>query len=507
MVKRWLSIVSVLWLCLSVLPPGALAAPKQGGVLKVGFQMIKNLDPHFANYAPEMTLNENVYQHLTVVDATNKVLPDLATEWNTTDSKVWTFKIQKDAKFSTGTPVTAKDVVFSYDRVRDPKVGTPLVKHFANVEKIEATDDHTVVFTLKNPNPEFAADVSEYQCCVVPAGSDPSKQQIGSGYYMISQYFPEDRIILKRNPHFNGKDGKGVQLPYFDEMQIIFSPDAAGQMEALRGGEIDFQGGLTVELADSVRKTPSLKLETRESNMHYAIHLRADQGHIGSNPKIAQAFKLATDHEEIVNAVRPGLAFMGNDTPVGPAFGDYYLNKPPKKDIEKAKQILAEAGFPKGMDIKVTVPNNQSIVPIATVWKEQLAKIGVRAQIQVIPVDMYFGSSDDSWTKCEVGITNWGPRATPVTYFKLAYATGAAWNTAHWSDTEFDELTRQIDSELDRAKRIELYKKAQEILIERSPYIISLFEKSAAGMKKNLEGVFMPTSWSRVRFGTAYFGD
>ena len=118
---------------------------------------------------------------------------------------------------------------------------------------------------------------------------------------------------------------------------------------------------------------------------------------------------------------------------------------------------------------------------IATVWKEQMKAIGVTVDIQTVPPDVYYGEGDTSWLKVDFGITEWGARATPNTYFNAAYVTGAAYNESHWSDSEFDALTAQINSELDRTKRAELYKQAQQILIERGPVIVPFFETAAAG--------------------------
>ena len=131
--------------------------------------------------------------------------------------------------------------------------------------------------------------------------------------------------------------------------------------------------------------------------------------------------------------------------------------------------------------------------------------IGVTVDIQTIPADVYYGEGDTSWLKVDFGMTEWGARATPNTYFNAAYVTGAAYNESHWSDTEFDALTAQINSELDRAKRAELYKKAQSIMIERGPVIVPFFETAAAGVSATVDGISLAPDWSRTVFLTAYY--
>ena len=485
----------------------AQAAPTPGGVLKIGSQPVSNLDPHFATSIADITLLEQVYQHLTFIDPNNRPVPDLATKWQSSDGKTWVFTIRADAHFSNGQPVTVDDVIWSFNRLRDPKVGSPAANLFKGIVDIKSLDAARVQFTLSDTNPEFASDVGDYHACILPANSqDPAKERIGSGPFMISSYLPEDRVVLKRNPSFGQKDSSGRPLPYLDEIDMIFSPDQGGQVEALRGGQLNYVGGLSAQLADAVKADPQTKIITNTSNMHYFLHMRSDKGHPAADVRVRQALKLGTDQEAIVAAVRPGLASVGNGfSPVGPAFTDYYLNKPPKPDIAKAKKLLADAGYPNGLRITLAAQQALDVVPIATVWKEQMAKIGVDVDIQIVPSDVYYGEGEQSWLVADFGITDWGSRATPVTYFKLAYTSDAKWNEGHWSDAEFDKVAAKVDTEMDKTKRAALYRQAEQILIDRGPAIVPYFEKAVAGLSAGLEGVTLASDWARTRFTLAYF--
>lgn len=476
-----------------------------GGTLRIGAQPSNTLDPHFAASITDIMINEQVYHHLTFISPDNRPVPDLATRWDTPDGKVWTFHLKSGVRFSNGQPVTAKDVVFTFNRLRDKKVGTPTVKLYENIVKIEAVDDLTARFTLKHTNPEFPADVGDYHACIIPAGTvNPGKTRIGSGPFVISAVYPEDRIILKPNKYFSEKDAQGNAMPKLDKIEFIFSPDMGGQVEALRGGELDYVGGLTTQFANEVKKDPNTRLLTNDSNMHWALHMRSDKGHVAADPRVREALKLATDHQALIDAVRPGLAAVGNGfTPVGPAYGAYYLNKKPKMNIEKAKKLLAEAGYSHGLKITLVTQNQLDAIPIATVWKAQMAKIGVDVQIQVIPSDVYYGDGPNSWLKCDFGITDWGARATPVTYFKLAYTSDGPWNSGHWKDKEFDKLTHEVDQEMNMAKRVKLYHRLQNILIERGAVIVPYFEKSVVGVSARLRGITIPSDWARTRFWDA----
>ncbi|HLA82252.1 MAG TPA: ABC transporter substrate-binding protein [Thermoleophilia bacterium] len=478
-----------------------------GGILSVATEPATNRDPAFASGRADILINQQVYDWLVEVDQANQLIPGLATNWESPDGKTWTFTLRPDVKFSNGSPFTADDVVYTFDRLRNPDVGSPLTSILANVTAVAAVDPTHVQFTLKDANPEFPSDTADYHAAILSkAVTDPATEWIGTGPFTIASYSAEDRAVLKKNPVYWNKDDQGRQLPYLDEIDLIFSPDLAGQVESLRGGQVQFVAGLTSELVDSIKSDSNLQVITGPSSaFHYVIHMRSDSGHPAADVRVRKALHLGTDHQGLIDQVRPGLAVIGNGTPVGPAYGDYYLDQAPAYDPEQAKQLLAEAGSADGLTITLYAQQALEVPAIATVWKEQMKAIGVTVNIQTVPADVYYGEGDSSWLNVDFGITEWGARATPNTYFNAAYVTDAAYNESHWSDQEFDTLIPQINSELDRAKRVELYKKAQEIMIERGPVIVPFFETAAAGASATLSGIALAPDWSRTLFRTAYY--
>jgi peptide/nickel transport system substrate-binding protein len=419
---------------------------------------------------------------------------------------VWVFTLREGVVFHDGNPLTAADVVFSFDRLRDPEVGTPTVSLHENVKNVEALDELRVQFTLEVPNPEFPADAGDYHAAVVSKDSDAASGTfIGSGPFVLESYDPEDRAVLTRNPAYWLDASDGEPLPYLDGITFIFSPDPNGQVAALQGDELQFVPGLSAELAAQVEGDSSLRLIKNPSNMHFVIHMRSDEGRSTADLRVRRALMLGTDHQAIADAVRPGLALVGNGTPVGPAYEAYYLDRTPAQDQAKAKELLAEAGFGDGLSITLYAQTSADVPAIATVWQEQMKQIGVEVEIQSIPPDVYYGEGDASWLEVDFGITDWGTRAVPLNYFKLAYVTGALYNESHWSDPEFDELTARIESELDDAARAELYKQAQEILIERGPVIVPYVVEAAAGVSGAVDGIVLASDWPRTLLRGAHF--
>lgn len=484
------------------------AGIQTGGILSVATEPATNRDPAFASARADILINQQVYDWLVEIGGDNQLLPGLATEWSSPDGKMWTFTLRPDVTFSSSEAFTADDVVYTFDRLRDPEVGSPGVGLYANVEAAAATDATHVQFTLTDPNPEFPSDVADYHAAILSkAVADPATEWVGTGPFAIESYSAEDRAILKKNPGYWMKDAQGTQLPYLDELRFIFSPDLAGQVEALRGDQVQFVAGLTAELVDSIKADTKLKVITGPASaFHYVIHMRSDEGRPTADARVRRALRLGTDHQGLIDQVRPGLAVVGNGTPVGPAYGDYYLNQAPVYDPEQAKALLAEAGYADGLTITLNAQQALEVPAIATVWKEQLKAIGVTVDIQTVPPDVYYGEGDNSWLVVDFGITEWGARATPNAYFNAAYVSDAPWNESHWSDPEFDALTAQLNSELDRGKRAELYKQAQQIMVDRGPVIVPFFQTAAAGVGASVEGVELAPDWSRTLFRSAHFG-
>lgn len=488
--------------------PGAgEPAVRRGGVLRIGTQAVGNLDPHFATSIADIQLLSQVYEQLTWIDASRRPVPGLAAGWESPDGRTWTFTLRPGARFSDGRPVTAGDVVFSFNRLRDPRAGTPVVSLYRNIREVRALDARRVQFLLADPNPEFAGDVGDYHAAILPAGTvDPAREPIGSGPFRVEAWFPLQGAILKRNPFYDQPGADGAPLPYLEEIHLSFSPRLSEQVADLRRGELGYVGGLTTELARSLRGEEAVRTLAADANMHWVIHLRADPGRPTADNRVRQALKLATDHQGLVNAVRPGLASVGNGfTPVGPAFGMVHLVRPPFRDLARAKRLLAEAGYAEGLEIPLYVPNQLDALPIAQAWKEQMSRIGVEVEVRVVSPETYYGGGERNWLSVDFGITEWGDRITPVAYFKLAYTRDAPWNETHWSDPEFDEVARRIDRELNDGQRIRLYHQAQEILIDRGPIIVAYFAKALAGIDAGLRGVELASDWPRTRFREAWF--
>jgi peptide/nickel transport system substrate-binding protein len=400
----------------------------------------------------------------------------------------WTFTLRENVTFHNGQPFTSKDVKFTFDRLRDPEVGAVTVALYTSIEEIQTPDDHTAVFKLNQPTPDLLTNLGDYHSVILWSGTTDFNSQIGTGAFIVEEYYPEDRMIFKRNPNYWRKDAEGNQLPYLDGIEYIFLSEPSAQVEALRGGQIDYLIYLPSEYVQTVKDDPNLEVYQKPSNTHYVIRMRSDRKPF-SDVRVRQAFRAAIDRKEILAGAFEGLGVTGRDTPIGPAYADFYLDIPElKRDVEKAKSLLAEAGYGDGLTITLITQQASPVPAIATIIKEQLADAGVNVEIQLVPSDVYYGA-DNLWMEADFAISDWGARPTPQPYLDLAYTTGARWNESHWSDPEVDRLSEQAAKEIDRAKRAEIYKEIQRIFIERGPILVPFFNNSLWGATRKLKGL------------------
>jgi peptide/nickel transport system substrate-binding protein len=473
-------------------PAAPAASEKYGGTLRHAIQPVSNLDPAFLATVPDDETARQWHDFLVFIGEDNS--PDatrsIAESWSTSsDGLSWTFNLRQGVLFHDGKEMTSRDVKFTFDRLRDPQVGAATVGLYSNITSIDAPDAYTVVFNLQNTNPDFLKDIGDYHGLIMDADTTNFQTQWnGTGPFILQSYSPEDRIVFTRNPNYWLKDDEGNQLPYLDRMEFIFIPDSIAQVEALRGGQIDYLIYLPSEFASTIDQAANTTLYRQASNTAYVLRMRSDREPASDN-RVRQALKLATDREAILQGAFQGLGTAGRDTPLGPVYGDLFLDEPlPARDPARARELLTEAGYGSGLTIDIYCQDRSPVPAICTIWKEQLAEAGVTVNIQLVPTDVYYGG-DNMWLEVDFAITDWGSRPYPQPYFDLAYTCEAQWNESHWCDEELDELAAIAAQEMDPARRAEQYHQIQRIFRERGSIILVFFIDNLWGANANLRGI------------------
>lgn|GEM_PF-88359 len=459
----------------------------KAGTLRVAWDPPVQLDPAKASSDSEISILNAVYDYLIDVDQDSKLQPRLAASWTTSDDGLtYTFTLAPNVMFHDGSPFTAKDVVWTFDRLRDAKQELPTADLYGNIDSITANGDMEVAFKLKKTNPFFLYDVSDNHALVVKAdATDLGTKFNGTGPFKVGSYSPENRMDLTANDAYfmQGKPGVG-------KLELIFFKDQTASVDALRGGQVDLVLRMPTPAFQTLKDEASVETVSIPTNGFDLVRLRSDRKP-GNDPKVIQAFKLATDRSAIFETVSLSLGAEGRDSPIGPLFKDYYSDDTPipARDPEQAKQLLAEAGYPDGLKLDLHTPDSGDRPDLAVVLKEQWAEAGIIVEVKTEPESIYYG--DNGWLEVDLGITGWGSRPTPQFYLDVMLVTGAKWNESHFSDPEFDKLAATAGSTLDEKERTAAYKEIQRILIERGPIIIPYFFPQFGAISKTFEGLQM----------------
>ncbi|GAB4445214.1 MAG: ABC transporter substrate-binding protein [Chloroflexi bacterium OHK40] len=469
-------------------PAGATSAPagatSAGGRFRVATEIPVQLDPAQASADAEILILHSIYDYLVDIDAANAVIPRLATAWNVSDDGLtYTLQLAQGVTFHDGSPLTAADVVWTFNRLRDPALELPTKDVYANVRDIQADGATVVVFTLGEPNPFFLYDLSDNHALVLKAEtSDAGTRFNGSGPFKVVDYSPENRMALEANPEYFIAGKPGVS-----SLELIFFADQTAAVDALRGGQVDAVLRMPTPLFEALQQEPGIVTEQVPTNGFDLVRLRSDR-EPGSLPQVIQAFKLATDRQAIFETVTLGLGAVGRDSPIGPLYAAYYNEETPipPRDPARARELLAEAGFADGLTLDFHVPDSGDRPDLAVVLKEQWAEAGITVNVIVEPESVYYG--ENGWLEVDLGITGWGSRPYPQFYLDTMLVTGAVWNESKFSDPEFDQLAQTAGTSLDEAERVAAYKEIQRILIERGPVIIPYFFASLGAVREGFEG-------------------
>lgn len=469
-------------------PPAAPAGPQ--GALRVAMDIPVQLDPAFASSDAEIAILNAVYDYLIDVDENNRLQPRLAqTAQITPDGLSYTFELHPDARFHDGSPVTAADVIYTFDRLRDPEAGLPTSDLYSNIAAIFAPGDadpaqsKTVIFQLTQPDPFFQYNLSDNHALVVKAGTEDFKTTFnGSGPFKVVGYSPENRMELAANPDYFLEGKPGVAA-----LDFIFFSDQAASVDALRGGQVDLVLRMPTALYLTLQGQAGIQTVSVPTNGFDLVRLRADQ-EPGNDPRVIEAFKLATDRQAIFDQVALNLGAIGRDSPIGPLFADYYSDAAPipARDPAKARELLAAAGYPNGLTLDLHVPDSGDRPDLAVVLKEQWAEAGITANVIVEPESVYYG--DNGWLEVPLGITGWGSRPTPQFYFDVMLVCGAIWNESRFCDEEFDALAKTAGTTLDESERVAAYGEMQRILLERGPVIVPYFFAQLGAIRDGFDG-------------------
>ena len=478
---------------------GTLALNRAGasgsGTLRIAWLTPAQLDPRSISGMSEIAVLNALYDYLLEIDAESNLVSCLASSWERSEDGLrYTLQLVENALFHDGSPLTANDVVWTIQWQLDA-AGT-IADVLAGIESVEAAGDHIVIFELKTPDPDFLYRLTEYKIVILKAGAqDTGVVFNGSGPFIMEELIAGDRAIMKSNQDY----WRGA--PAIERLEFLFFDDQQAAISAVQGGTAD--GILRLDNYSFLNFTGDFRFNTLDipTNAHHLARIRADRPP-GDDVRVRQAFKLATDRAAVWERVQLGFGFVGKDSPIGPSFAQYFLDdvQPPARDPVAAAALLAEAGYPDGLDMSLHVPNSGAMPDLAQTLAAQWEEAGIRVAIELEEENNYWVQK---WLDVDLGITFWGDRAVPQIYLDLAYRSGATWNESHYSNERLDELIDFAGSSLDQAARTDAYKEIQRIFLDEGPIIVPYFYAQFMVMASHVSGVVMHPFPGRTNFHTA----
>ncbi len=422
----------------------AWAQGKPGGTLIAAFSADPaGFDPQRGPSGMSHVVIEQVYSTLMALDPDAKPYPELAESFEVSeDGLTYTFKLRQGVLFHNGDELTAEDVKFSFDRLRAPDSGYSYTAQVEDIASVDVVDPHTVQFKLKKRVGPFLIYMAFPGSSIVPkkvveSGHDLNAHPIGSGPFKFVSYQPRSAIKFERNEKYFE-----VGKPYFDAMEYRIIADITALTNAVMSGEVNFSNEIPPKDWAQITANPELAGVTLEGS-RYNWLLPNNAKVPLDNPKVRQAVAVALDREALVQGAFFGLAtpILGGVVPQWNwGYADIQYFKP-KGDPEKAKQLLAEAGFPDGFETTMTIASSfPAQMAMAPIIQANLAAVGIKAKIGTMEIPRYW---DEVWSTSNFDITTmyWlSPLADPDDFLTNNYKCGMAINVQKYCSTKMDDL-------------------------------------------------------------------
>ena len=477
-------------------PAGVQLAEKQTLVRNNGAE-VQSLDPHKIEGVPESNVNRDLFEGLLVTDVDGHPAPGVAEKWENKDFKVWTFHLRKDAKWSDGTPVTAEDFVYSWQRLANPNTASPYASylqygHIANIDDIiagkkpvtdlgvKAIDANTFEVTLSEPVPYF------YKLLVHPSVSPVPKSAVEkfgekwtqpanivtNGAYKLKDWVVNERMVLERNPQYwdNAKTviNQVTYLPISSEVTDV---------NRYRSGEIDMTyNNMPIELFQKLKKEIPKEVHVDPYLCTYYYEINNQKAPF-TDVRVRTALKLALDRDIIVNKVKnqgdlPAYSYTPPYTDGMKLVEPEWFKWSQEKRNEEAKKLLAEAGYTADKPLTFNLLYNTSdlhkklAIAVASIWKKNL---GVNVKLENQEWKTFLDTRHQG--TFDVARAGWCADYNEPTSFLNTMFSDSSNNTAHYKSPAFDKIIADTLKVSDDAQRAELYAKSEEQLDKDSAIV------------------------------------
>lgn len=446
----------------------------------------------------------------------SSIEPNLAESWSVSDDGLtWTFNLRGDVTFANGDSLTADDVVFSFTRLQNVQSNPSFLAN--NIETVTAVDDTTVEITLGEPSPSFLAELVNTAFSiandaeVIAAGGTNAEDAVdtdtaqdtfdqtsaGTGPYILESWTPQEETVLVRNENYWG------EAPFFDRVIIVNIPEAATQKIALESGDIDLATDLTPDQLIGMDSNGNIEIfQGLDRWTHFLLMNRDPEiGGPVSDPLVAQAIRLALDYEGY-RQLWTGSTTPGTNMWVG-LQGAYGLEQSIERDLDRARELLAEAGFADGFEITLSYPDftfgGINLSTNAQKVQADLAEIGIDVELRPGEVQV----SLEEYRNGEQGFSYWfwGPDILdPVDFLSFLPGGKVAEERTNWTtegvDPEILDLIARASVESDTEERLAIFAQLQDYAQESGAYAPFSVPTIQTAYLSNIEGYVWHPAWT-----------
>jgi len=490
-----------------VAPAEAQGALPKGGTLRLAMRCQDLKSPHTYSWVESSNSARQVLDYLTVTGVDNITRPSLVEKWEASpDLKTWTLRLRKNVKWHNGRQFTADDVVWNLKRVVDPKTGSSvlgLMKSFlledyetgekddkGNPKKssrlwdasaIQKVDDFTVRLNGKSAQLAVPEQLFHYPLLILdPAENGEFKAgSNGTGAFTLTANEVGRKQVLKAR-----KEGYWGGGPYLDQLEFIdLGDDPAASVAALASKQVDGLYGADIVQLEALQKIPHIQMY--QVVTAYTATARVQPIKPFDDKRVRQALRYAIDSNTVLQIAHRGLGQPGEHHHVSPVHPEYAKLPSPVRDVAKAKKLLADAGYPNGIDTEIVCRPQPAWELLAVqTMVEQWKEAGIRVKINVMPSTQYW----EVWTKVPFGFTTWAHRPLGIMSLALAYRSGGPWNESKYSNAEFDRLLGQAEGTLDVTARRETMARLEAILQDDGPIVQPVWRSIFTFHDKRVQG-------------------
>ena len=446
---------------------------------------IKTLDPQKATDSVSRSIIKLINQTLVYIDNEGNIVPELAQEITKVSPKETLIKIKNDIKFSNGETLTIDDVLFSLERAKaSPKMSQDLYM----IESFEKVDDRTLKINTLHDAGNLLHKLASGGVAIVnkKAFEEDENNIVGTGMFKLKEWVAGEKLVLERNEFF--KDSKSN----IDTLVIKFVPEANSRMIMLETGEIDLARDLLPldfkKISEDTKFT-TVEVET-PSNMFLGFDLRNE---LLADKRVRQAIAYAINNEDLVKTVFNGSASVATSPVPKITTGHNENSNNYPQNIEKAKQLLAEAGYPNGFNIELFVSEDNQRIDMAVIIQDNLKKIGINAEIKTFQWAAYVSTIENPNIIKPLFIMSWNiSNDDPDEVLYPLYHSSqidAHTNVVFYKNEKFDNLISEARETTDKDKRMKLYEEAQDIIQEDLPHYTLVYPKQNFAYKASIKNI------------------